>query len=197
MLYCISRSRIQAVVPEMTDPTAEIDALRAIAEALAPLDTDARSRVLRWATDRFMEADGTVVPTKPQAAPASPSYQSVPEPQATAASPSYQSMAELYAAANPTTDPERALVAAYWFQVVEGHDELEAQQLNSELKHLGHQLSNVTRALGDLKKRRPQLIVQTRKSGNTKQARKKYRLTTAGRDALEAMISGQQNGSEQ
>jgi DNA-binding PadR family transcriptional regulator len=51
-------------------------------------------------------------------------------------------------------------------------------------------VSNITTALSSLIERKPQLVIQTRKSGNSKQARKRYRLTDAGIRAVERMISG-------
>jgi hypothetical protein len=39
-----------------------------------------------------------------------------------------------------------------------------------------------------LKSQKPALVVQLKKSGSTKQARKKYKLTTAGKKAVEQLI---------
>jgi DNA-binding PadR family transcriptional regulator len=50
-------------------------------------------------------------------------------------------------------------------------------------------------ALGTLIKQKPSFVLQLRKSGNTKQARKSYKLTEAGIRAVRNMISGS-GGSE-
>ncbi len=102
----------------------------------------------------------------------------------------FEEIAALYDAAGPKTDPQRALVAAYWFQVMEKQPSLDSQALNSALKNLGHGLGNVTDALSSLMHRKPALVLQTQKMGKSRQARKKYKLTTAGIRAVEAMIGG-------
>ncbi|ANH73510.1 hypothetical protein ACS15_2824 [Ralstonia insidiosa] len=91
--------------------------------------------------------------------------------------------------ASPTSDGEKALVVGYWFQVKEGATELEAQKINSELKHLGHGIGNVTRALDWLKAQKPALMIQKRKEGTTKQARKKFVVTNEGKKHVEKMVA--------
>ena len=85
-------------------------------------------------------------------------------------------------------DSERALVAAYWFQYLGGVSDFDSATLNKELKHLGHQSSNITTALTSLMSKKPQLVIQTRKSGASKQARKKYKLTNEGIKQVQRML---------
>jgi hypothetical protein len=103
--------------------------------------------------------------------------------------PQFEGLAELFAAANPKTEPDKALVTGYWFQVVRNEADLTGQSLNEELKHLGHGVLNITKALTSLMKRKPQLVIQIRKSGTSKQARKKYKLTDSGRREVERMLT--------
>lgn len=63
-----------------------------------------------------------------------------------------------------------------------------SQEVNSELKNLGHGVTNITSAFSSLMKRKPALAMQTAKSGATQQARKRYKLTHAGRTAVQSMI---------
>src|SRR5437870_11062811 len=74
-------------------------------------------------------------------------------------------------------EPEKLLVVAYWFQVVQGTGELESQLLNQEFKSLDHSLVTITRAVCSLAETTPRSVMQTRKTGSTKQARKRFRLT--------------------
>ena len=60
--------------------------------------------------------------------------------------------------------------------------------MNKKLKDLGYRVSNITTAFNGLINRRPQLVIQTKKSGTSKQARKLYRLTTEGQRAVERML---------
>ena len=109
------------------------------------------------------------------------------------APPEFESAAELLAMASPSTDVERVLVVGYWFQEHQGNEDLDSQTINTELKHQGHGVGNITKAFGGLISQKPQLVIQLRKSGNSRQARKKYKLTTAGIKRVNAMLTG---GSE-
>jgi hypothetical protein len=82
--------------------------------------------------------------------------------------------------AQPRTSPEKALVVAAWLQAVQGSSDFDSGSVNRELKNLGHQSTNITRDFDDLIARKPKMVVQTRKSGSTKQARKLYRVTHEG-----------------
>jgi len=59
---------------------------------------------------------------------------------------------------------------------------------NASLKDLGHGLSNVTVALDGLKDEKPALILQLKKSGTSKQARKTYKLTVEGAKRVRQML---------
>ncbi len=89
--------------------------------------------------------------------------------------------------AAPRTDPERALVAAYWAS--RDKRDFRAQEINGLLKDLGFGLSNVTDALNSLMTRKPNEVMQTRKSGAARQSRKDYRLTQAGKSRLREMLA--------
>lgn len=156
----------------------ELQAMSAIDGALSGLDEDARGRVLRWAFDRHkvspsegqdrVEGNGTPPPTDDAS--------------------DLADLADLYHRASPNTDAERALVTAYWVQQSDGSDFFEGYRVNSELKNLGHGLSNVTRALDALISQRPAPVIQVRKSGTSKQARKRYRITDEGIRRVRQMV---------
>ena len=161
-----------------TEVEEEIGAMTSVAKALSGLAPDARERVLRWASGRFnVEWTGVKGGRKGETG----------EVQGEQAE--FADFPSLFDAAAPNTDPERALVAGYWFQQVESRPDLDAQTLNTALKNLGHPIANITDALSSLKNRKPALVMQTQKKGTTRQARKKYKLTTAGVKAVEAMLA--------
>ena len=81
-------------------------------------------------------------------------------------------IAELYAAAAPESEFDKALVAGYWFQFVDGRPEFGSQEINSALKNLGHPIKNITSAFDSLKSRKPASVMQVKKSGSSRQARK-------------------------
>ena len=152
--------------PSGVDAATEARALGRVVDAVDGLDARAVQRVLEWAWKRFVDAE-------------------VREPARTRAAPPVQSsapidLADLYVAARPATDADKVLVVAYWHHVSTGKENLDAQTIHRDLKDLGHGVSNVTRACSALIGERPQLMMQVRKAGSTRQARKQYRLTAAG-----------------
>ena len=172
----------------MTDEDRELQAMQSLSRALAPLDENERGRVLTWAASRF----GVTI-TRPRAANA------VEEDEGDGGgAPEYPDFVDLYDAANPRTDVERAAVAAYWFQVIQGAPSFQSQGLNDALKNLGYPIKNITDALTSLQDRRPAQVRQVTKSGSTRQARKTYKMTIAGENAVRAMIGrvARPNGDE-
>ena len=169
---------------EAEDP--EIMAMSKIGAALSELREEAAvARVLRWAVEKYRTKSAQSLPHTPSTA-----FQNIVNTtEEVSVSRQFPDFPALFSAASPTTDPERALVAGYWFQVVRGLDDLHGQKLNDELKNMGHRIGNVTDALSSLITRRPALVIQTRKSGTSRQARKKYRLTTEGIRAVEQMFA--------
>jgi len=159
----------------------EIDAMKAIGEALERLDEAARGRSLRWAVSKYGIAkmpEASLVTNRNDP-------EDVHEQAGTTA---FGTFAELFDAAQPNTERDKALVAAYWVQVCLNAGNFASQSLNNELKDLGHGVGNITEALSRLKSDRPALILQLKKSGISKQARKVYKLTTEGVKRVQTMI---------
>jgi hypothetical protein len=169
------------IMSETIDP--EIAAIQVIATALASLDSEATLRVLAWANKRFGLSAGSSSTNR------GVTSENIQENGFGSAG--FNDLAELYNAASPSTDAEKALVTGYWFQFHDGVADFGAQTINTALKHLGQGVSNITTAFETLKAQRPALVMQMRKMGPHKQARKKYKLTDAGKKAVEQMV-GQQ-----
>jgi hypothetical protein len=159
----------------------ELKAMAQVESALVALQEEERSRVLRWASSRF---DVELYTGKSRTKEDSGQGSGADEGN----QPDFPDFATLYDSARPETDAEKALVAAHWVQVKEGASEVEAQTVNTMLKNMGHGVGNITRAFESLKDQRPSLIMQTKKEGSAKQARKKFRVTTAGIRAVEEML---------
>ena len=68
-------------------------------------------------------------------------------------------------------------------------EDWDAQAVNSELKHLGYQSTNITRDLDALMARTPKMVLQVRKEGTTRQARKRYKLTREGIKVVEKLVT--------
>jgi hypothetical protein len=163
-----------------TSEFAEIEAMKSVANAIKDLDDAARGRVLSWLTGRYnVEAADATPPDSERTAFPSKKKQS-----------SEMDLPTTFAAARPESDTDRALVGAYWFQVIKGQADIDSQDVNSELKQLGHGVGNITRAFDHLMAAKPQLVIQTRKAGKAKQARKKYRVTEAGIARVNQLMAG-------
>jgi hypothetical protein len=170
---------------DSSDIASELEAMKQIGGALAPLDEDARKRVLLWAGDRF----GIEISNAPRDQKKAPNEDhSERETRGHTAFP--DSFAEFFARLDPQTDPDRALAAAYWFRKQEGRVEFSAFDVNAELTQLGHKVGNITKALGSLIGRKPQLILQKGKAGKSQQARKTYAISHAGEKEIEQKLTG-------
>ena len=178
-----------------TDPMDELAAMTEIAKALQFLDTESIRRVLIWASDRFdanleldsAQSNNTKIGNNISESSDDSSFSSEDDD---IAADEFTEIADLFAKSSPKNDPEKALLAAYWFQHLNSYTDFDAATINKELKNLGHASSNITNALGSLMTRKPQLVIQTKKSGNSQQARKKYKLTHEGIKQAQRMLDG-------
>ncbi len=157
----------------------ELKAMATIEAALKDLDDDERARVMQWAAARFKVAGRARLESR-EGDDADADLMSLEK---------HADLASFYDAASPTDDGAKALVGAYWMQFKEGVIDVDAMTVNTRLKHLGHGVGNITRAFETLKGEKPSLIVQTRKEGSTKQARKKFKVTNEGKKRVEGMLA--------
>lgn len=88
----------------------------------------------------------------------------------------------------PETMAERALLGA--FALARGRPDrtVTSQAINAELKRNGLPVPNITRAIESNLRTRPPLMVQKKKMGTTRQARKQYALTQEGVDFVESKL---------
>jgi hypothetical protein len=162
--------------PEESEPHAMLEISSIL---LALPDDDARRRVLSWAADRFaVHLNTRSRPTL------GPELGSVAEPPK-------ETFADLFDAVRPTTEKEKALVAAYWKAKMEATPQFGSQELNKLLTDLGHRVLNITDALSASIQEKPALILQVRKSGTSRQARKTYKVSDAGFRWVESRLSNE------
>jgi len=98
-------------------------------------------------------------------------------------------VADIFAKAHPRKDVEKVLIVASYIQEKKGGEELTAREINMKLNLLGHHVRNITSTIGALMHRKPQLMIQTRKEGKTKQAQKRYKVSLEGLALAKRMIS--------
>jgi hypothetical protein len=164
----------------------EVAAMGTISQALTELPPNAVARVVRWAAERFGVTMSDTKKATQRGADASGPDEGHKETE-------FTDLASFYDAANPQDNGERVLVVAYWFQQIQLATELESQQINKELKQLGHGIDNITKAVSALTGAKPRLAIQIKKSGSTRQARKTFKLTTEGIKRVKTMLAGQES----
>lgn len=170
------------------NPDDEFTAMQDVYKALAPLKPDAQMRVIAYITSRLEIAQPAVSKRSLTGAIDHDEGDEGHAETGEVGSATYGSFAELHDAAQPNTNARRALVAGYWLQVCQGAESFDGYSANKELKNLGHGINNITNALDALKEQKPALVLQLKKSGKSRQARKTYKVTLAGIKEVEAMI---------
>jgi hypothetical protein len=90
----------------------------------------------------------------------------------------------------PETMAERALLGAFVLARGRADRTVTSQAINAELKRNGLPVPNITRAIESNLRAKPPLMVQKKKMGTTRQARKQYALTQEGVELVEGKLSG-------
>lgn len=176
---------------EASPATKEFEAIKVVHTALEALDKEGRARVLGYIASLLdIEAKVTKPGSKKNADDAASEEGEAAADAAAKSAKNYSTFADLYSAAGPESNGEKALVAGYWLQVCQGAEGFASQAANKELTNLGHGVANITDAINSVKDLKPSLILQVKKSGTSKQARKLYKVSHEGLKRVEAMISG-------
>ncbi len=146
-------------------------------------DDQAKLRVINWLVDRF-----SLAPIKSRALGLGEPEDKTGEPRHWDIS-SFNSVAAIFERASPTKERDKVLVVGAFLQEKFGKGDLTSAEINKELHHLGHGVKNVTDAISQSIERKPKLMIKTRKEGSTKQARKKYKVTTEGIKAVQRLLT--------
>lgn len=163
---------------------AEIEAMSAIAQKLEALENPvARQRVVDWVAGAY----GVTPPAGSRVGHSRRGSEPVERA---------VDLGRLVEQANPQTQEDRALVIAYWLQATQGSETFDSKSVNDQLKNLGHPESHIAQLFTRLMDRSPQLVRQTQKAGKTRQARKKYRVTDAGRRYVEELMRDASKANE-
>lgn len=150
-------------------------ALLDIVPQLTPLEPAVRRQVVGALATLFGGGPEHHVPRREEPVPDAPQYDVLGD--------------LLNAAGNPSTAPEKALLAGYWLQVCQGQDRFKTSSANTELIGAGYRLSNVSDAFVRLERRKTPLVIQAGRLGRGKRARKMLKLSPEGIRAVEAMLA--------
>jgi hypothetical protein len=165
----------------MEDLDPELQAMATISKTLSALgDDQSRTRVLKWAAEKFASVEN-------QGHHAS----SIELKQASqfSASTEFSNFVDILEQINPTSDLERMLAGAYWLQVLQNNSSWQSFNINSLLKNTGQGINSINHVLDRAKESKPAYVLQITKSGKSKQARKTYKLTTAGINYIKARLA--------
>lgn len=99
-------------------------------------------------------------------------------------------MGTLLAQWSPETMAERALIGAFALSRGKADRTVTSQSINAELKRAGIPVPNITRAIESNLRAKPPLMVQKKKMGTTRQARKQYAITPEGVEFVDGKLQG-------
>ncbi|MES0045952.1 MULTISPECIES: hypothetical protein [unclassified Mesorhizobium] len=167
----------------------ELTAMQNLARALSEMDAEAQKRVILWAAARF----SVVIENSGNAAGKSSAPRDGAESKTAGAT--FADFAELFHAVDPKDHGGRALVASYWLSTQNDGEPFASQAANSLLKDIGYHVLNITDALSQCIREKPALVIQIRKSGNSRQARKLYKITDAGKRKVQSLIADSSQNS--
>lgn len=149
----------------------ELEVMGQVFTSLSSLpDDDARTRVLRWVHDKLAIKSLTAQPKPGLTAGVAV---------ANGGAGSFENFPDMYHAFDPKSEKDKALIGAYWLRQ-SGAIQFASMEVNRLLKDLGHGIANVTDALSSAMSEKPALIMQIKKSGTSRQARKQYKITESG-----------------
>jgi hypothetical protein len=97
---------------------------------------------------------------------------------------------------SPETMAERALIGAYTLSRGKADKTVTSQAINAELKRAGIPVPNITRAIESNLRAKPPLMMQKKKMGTTRQARKQYAITPEGVEFVEGKLQGAGGGGD-
>lgn len=190
---------VRKPVVASVDP--EIAAMSTLRSALEPLDAETRERVINWACQRYSIAtvqqrivSHAVSGVSPLSSHPRDRGQDRKNPSVGDDAVQRQTLGEFFASCGPpAATADQALVVASYLQGSEFPDGFPARRVQAELKHIGRQTANITNTLSALMRRRPQHVVQIKKSGSAQQAHKLYKVTLEGMTAVQKMQTAHDN----
>lgn len=174
----------------------ELIAMSQTFEALKNLDKGQVGRVIRWVKDRFGVLDAVTelkVPTPDQPVVAdTPQPPAAVAPEAPVAAPpepkgphkkglmDYDTVMDLFADAEVKKVSQKILLMAAFLQERQSFKEISSYDINFRLKRLNQGVQNISSSINGLLNRKPEVMVELERSGSSKQARRKFRVTIEG-----------------
>lgn len=171
------------IADNVTSAIARLDGVRKVLELVKDMNADDARWVLTMAQQAL---EGSVL--APTGGPA-PITSESPLPNGNGMRVLASDLAELFEKMQPETDYDKIMGVGFFLQYVEKQADFDSLTITTQLRELGYRLSNMTRAIDELTARSPALVMVTKKTGDTRQARRRYRLTQQGVRYVQARLS--------
>ncbi len=105
----------------------------------------------------------------------------------------FETIDDLFLMATAKKVSHRILLVAAYLQEKGNLHEVSSLDINSQLKKLGYGVSNITTLINGLLKKTPPQIIVTKKEGDTKQSRRKFKVTEKGFKDAQSFITPTDN----
>jgi hypothetical protein len=162
----------------------ELKAMNEISNSIKNLNDDEKNRVIDWIIDRF------AIKTKPTLVePSTTVFSKSQESSVNIEINSFDTVSDILADISPKTMMDRILIVSAYLQNKLNKESLTSQEVNQELKCVGYPASNITVFMKNLIKKKPCLLMQVSQQGKGLGSLKKYRVTTAGFEAVKKMLN--------
>ena len=167
----------------------EIDALSQVYDSLIGLNHAQIRRIIAWCSSRFglLEEKPTVEATEPEMeAPVEPAEASEkpveiePEQIEPTGFMKFNTVKDLFFASDVRNVTSKILLVAAFLHEKDNSKEFSSYEINTRLKQVGDGVQNITNSINKLLDKEPPLLMQTEKMGDTKQAKRKFRITEEG-----------------
>ena len=159
----------------------EISAMSQVLEMFNKIEHGERKRIVEWITHRFqLGEEKQTDEIKLQDTTPTTVQQVDVEPIDKQDLKQYKSLADLLEVSTAKKVVDRILVGAAYIQEKKNVEELTSFEINSQLKKAGHGIPNISIGINRVLEKVPQLIAVTQRDGNTKQSRRKFKVTEDG-----------------
>ena len=166
----------------------EIVAMNKVYNVFRNLDNGKRKRIIHWLIDRFgLMGDK---PLHELTHPIQKQTETKPmkkEKQEKAVKPlekrgvkQYDTVLDLFSEAKIKKSTGKILLMAAYLQERHNFKEITTYDINFRLKRIKHGVTNISSLINGILKRKPQLLDEIKKEGQTKHARRKFRVTEEG-----------------
>jgi len=102
----------------------------------------------------------------------------------------YKSIEALFLSSNLKTVTSKILLAASYLQEKNNLEEIATRDINESLRKLGYDVTNIAVTLNSLIQKKPPMLIIVGKEGDSKQARRKFKVSEEGLALAKSFLKG-------